>query len=222
MTTIYLVRHCEAEGNVQRVFQGRIDREISENGARQLDCLSQRFRNVHLDAIYSSPLIRARKTAEALNRGKHLPIRFDDRLKELDGGCWEGKSWADFPILYPDDSKTWLQEPWRFHAEGGEAMTAVYARMAEMLTEIALSYPQQTVAVASHGCAIRNALCWARGLPIEKLNTIEWCDNTAVSVLEWDGRMHVRLENDNTHLDADASTFEKQSWWRAETENPFE
>ena len=63
----------------------------------------------------------------------------------------------------------------------------------------------------------------AHGLPVEQLNAIAWCDNTAVACLEFTGAS-VRLvyENDNSHLDKDVSTFEKQSWWRAETENPFE
>lgn len=58
---------------------------------------------------------------------------------------------------------------------------------------------------------------------MEQLNAIAWCDNTAVACLEFTGAS-VRLvyENDNSHLDKDVSTFEKQSWWRAETENPFE
>ena len=50
MTSIYLVRHCQAQGNVNRVFQGRIDSEMSEEGRRQLDRLAERFRRIPLDA----------------------------------------------------------------------------------------------------------------------------------------------------------------------------
>lgn len=223
MTTLYLVRHCEAEGNTARVFQGSIDRDISPNGQKQLDRLAERFRDVPLAAVYSSPLLRAYKTAQAVNRYHGLPIVTDDRLKEINGGVWEGLPWAELPQLYPEDSRRWLQEPWRFHPQDGEAMPDVYARMAEALTAIAAAHDGQTVAVTSHGCAIRNALCWAHGLPVEQLNTISWCDNTAVACLEFDGPA-VRLvyENDNSHLEKEVSTFEKQSWWRAETENPFE
>ena len=56
MTTIYLVRHCEAMGNINRIFQGHTDEEISENGRMQLERLAERFRGIHLDAVYSSPL----------------------------------------------------------------------------------------------------------------------------------------------------------------------
>ena len=90
MTTLYLVRHCEAEGNTARVFQGSIDRDISPNGQKQLDRLAERFRDVPLAAVYSSPLLRAYKTAQAVNRYHGLPIVTDDRLKEINGGVWEG------------------------------------------------------------------------------------------------------------------------------------
>lgn len=98
MTSIYLVRHCQAQGNVNRVFQGRIDSEISEEGRRQLDRLAERFRRIPLDAVYTSPLQRARLTAEALNRYHGLPVRTDARFIEIDGGCWEGHRGRSSPI----------------------------------------------------------------------------------------------------------------------------
>ena len=57
-------------------------------------------------------------------------------------------------------------------------MACVYARMAEGLTAVAAAHPGEAVAVASHGCAIRNALCWARGWPIERLGEVPWADDT--------------------------------------------
>ena len=63
MTKIYVVRHCEALGNVMRIFQGSTDLDISELGAKQLEFLRKRFKNIELDRVISSPLLRARKTA---------------------------------------------------------------------------------------------------------------------------------------------------------------
>ena len=93
MTTLYLVRHCEAMGNIRRIFQGHIDEGISGNGRRQLERLTERFRDVPLDAIYSSPLQRAMYTAEAVDGAHGLPIVQDRRLMEIHGGVWEGKPW---------------------------------------------------------------------------------------------------------------------------------
>ena len=93
MTTIYLVRHCETKGNRQRLFQGHIDMDISEAGVQQLARLAERFRTVPLDAVYSSPLLRAMRTAQAVNRYHDLPIHQDARLIEINGGSWEGPHW---------------------------------------------------------------------------------------------------------------------------------
>lgn len=161
MTTIYLVRHCEAMGNINRIFQGHTDEEISENGRMQLEKLAERFRGIHLDAVYSSPLKRAYHTAEAVNRYHRLPIHTDGRLMEINGGIGR-RSPGGAAELYPSEWEDWSERPWRFEAEGGEPMREVYRRMAEALTDIAAAHPGEAVAAASHGCAIRTALS---GLP---------------------------------------------------------
>lgn len=216
MTRIYLIRHAEAEGNVKRVFQGHIDADISVNGEKQLEKLSKRFAHVHLDALYASPLRRAYKTAQAVDFAQHLPIITLKGLMEINGGCWEGRPFRELPELFPQDNETWLKRPWDFAPQDGEPMRQVYARMWETVSSIARKHPGKTVGVASHGCAIRNYLCRARGWPIERLNDISWCDNTAVSIIEYrnDGQVQITMENDASHLDEELSTFAKQSWWR--------
>lgn len=70
MTEIYIVRHAEAEGNTNRMFQGSVDTNISENGEKQLERLMKRALDFDVDKIYSSPLKRAQKTAEAFRAGE--------------------------------------------------------------------------------------------------------------------------------------------------------
>ena len=78
--------------------------------------------------------------------------------------------------------------------------------------------PGRTVCAASHGCAIRNFLCRASGWPIERLNEMDWCDNTGLSIVDFDGdlRPHIVLMNDASHLTGDTSTFATQDWWKPE------
>ena len=98
-------------------------------------------------------------------------------------------------------------------------MRSVYERMAEALSDIASRFDGKTAAVASHGCAIRNALGWMRGWPVERLNEVPWADNTAVALLEFDGdERRLVFENDNAHLKGGLSTIDKQDWWREEQE----
>lgn len=216
MTQIYLVRHAEAEGNVKRLFQGHIDADVSARGEEQLARLAARLADVPFDALYASPLKRAYKTAEAINSRHHLPIVTDAELMEINGGCFEGRPWMKLPALFPQENDAWENRPWEFAPEGGEPMRHVFARMREAVGAIARKWAGHTVCVVSHGCAIRNFLCYAHGWPIERLNDVQWCDNTAVSLAEYDAGGHVRLllENDASHLDESVSTFATQDWWR--------
>lgn len=218
MTKLILVRHCEARGNADRVFQGLTDADVSERGMQQLERLAERFKKVELDAVYSSPLRRALYTADAVNKYHGLPVHVEKGLIEINGGHWEGKKWADFPTLYPDEARDWNLRPWAFAPEGGESMVQVYQRISRAVMAIAQREQHRTVAVVSHGCAIRNFLCYAKGYAIEKLNEIDWSDNTGVSMVEVDaaGHMRVTMENDVSHLTEDLSTFSRQSWWKRE------
>lgn len=217
-TKVIVIRHCEAHGNIDRIFNGHFDGDITENGEKQLACLAERMKKVSFDAIYSSPLLRARKTAIAANAGKNLPIQSEEGLIEINGGVWEGKPWKSFPELFPKDSEAWNFRPWDFAPEGGEAMRSVYERIWRTVTGLARRNAGKTICCVSHGCAIRNLLCRVKGYPIEKLNDVQWCDNTAVSILSFDENFHGKLllENDNSHLSADLSTLAGQVWWRKE------
>lgn len=212
------MRHCEARGNTDGVFQGHSDCEISDRGYIQLDLLSIRCRNMPIDVIYSSPLKRAYKTAEAINRFHGLEIRVDDRLKEINGGEWEGIPYDDLPKLYPKDFEIWRNRPYEFAPNSGETMREVYDRMWECITDIVKENPGKTVCVTSHGCAIRNFLCRALHKPIEQITEIDWCDNTAISRIDFDDELnsHVIYMNDASHLSPETSIFMHQTWWRKE------
>lgn len=215
-TTVYLIRHAEAEGNCKRIFQGMHDADLSENGHRQLERLAERCRNYPFDAVYASPLRRAHKTAIAANRYHNLPIVLDEGLREINGGHWEGVLWESLPELYPEENRMWEDQPWRFAPEGGETMREVYDRIWAAVTALVEKHRGQNLCVVSHGCAIRNFLCRALDKEIERLNEVSWCDNTAVSIIEFDEnlRSHVVLLNDASHLDEETSTFSKQTWWK--------
>lgn len=216
MTRLLLVRHCEAQGNTDNVFQGHTDCGISGNGQMQLDLLALRCRNQPIEALYSSPLKRALATAEAINQYHHLPIQVDSRLIEIDGGVFEGKHWDDLPRLYPRDFEAWQQRPWEFAPEDGETMRQVYDRIWSGITDIVRKNQGKMICITSHGCSIRNFLCRVMGYPIERLNEINWCDNTAVSLIDFDDAFHANIVkmNDASHLTAENSIFQKQSWWK--------
>lgn len=218
MTKIILVRHAEAQGNANRTFQGRMDAPISEKGKKQLDLLAIRCRNMKRSAIYTSPLRRAKETAEAINQFSPVPLYLEDGLMEINGGVWEGLPWKELPDRYPTEAYHWNMEPWNFAPPNGETMQHLYDRIYQTVLRIAKKHSGETVFVVSHGCAIRNLLCRLQYHDIHKLNEIIWCDNTALSVITFDEDFTPTLVSagDASHLDAETSTLANQVWWRPE------
>lgn len=223
-TTIYIVRHAEAQGNAEEFFQGNIDTMLTEKGQLQLDFLAKRFADIPLDAIYTSPLQRAMLTAEAVNTHHRLSLIPEYELREINGGDWEGRRWADLPTMFPHAYENWKNHMELFCAPNGDAMTDVYSRMYDIFTQIAKENLGKTIAVISHGCAVRNFLSAVEFGSILHLRDVGWADNTAVSLVEFDLICGWQLvfKNDSSHLPADMSSLTNANWCKYETEEKDE
>lgn len=101
MTTIYLIRHAEAEGNLYRRIHGWYDALVTENGLRQIQALEQRFQGEHFDAVWSSDLYRTCTTARAVYEPRGLELRTDPELRELNMGDWEDQTWGQVRRTQP-------------------------------------------------------------------------------------------------------------------------
>src|SRR3972149_2286379 len=101
MTTLYFVRHGQTDLNLQMRCQGRLDYPLNEEGARQLEETAKIFRDKKIDKIYSSPLLRARQSAEIVAKGKGLKIHILEHVVEIDHGELEGMNVADAGEKYP-------------------------------------------------------------------------------------------------------------------------
>ena len=216
MTRLYLIRHAEAEGNLYRRIHGDYDSLITDNGYRQISALERRFASIHVDAVYSSDLFRTMTTAGAVYRPKGLPLRTDRRLREVHMGIWEDRPWGEVARMDGEGLRRHNGMDPTWTVEGGETFQILRARMEEVLREIAARHEGETVAVFSHGTAIRNALAVFRGMTIPESAALGHSDNTAVSLLEFaEDEVRVVFENDSSHLTEEISTLARQHWWRA-------
>ena len=202
MTRIYLVRHCEAIGNVLRVFQGSSDFDISELGEIQLKFLEKRFESIHLDRVYSSPLIRTRKTAKAIIGNKDIDMEICDGIIELDGGDVEGKPFQETFNEIEGLADTWNNHPEDFTAPNSETMRHGYERIWNAICSVAHENQNKTIALSSHGGVLRCLFCRLINGDIKKLKDTPWCENTAVSLLEFDDNFNCKVVfyNDFSHL----------------------
>jgi probable phosphoglycerate mutase len=215
MTKIYLIRHAEAEGNLYRRAQGHWDGKITDLGRKQIEALADRFKDVQIDAVYSSDLSRAMETAGALTRGRGLKLVTTPRLREMSLGIWEGEAWGDITFRYPEQMEYFGHDPAKLSVTGSENFYDVQKRIKSMLLEIAAAHEGQAVGVVSHGMAIRCFLCGALGYDSAGIDSVLHGDNTSVTLLEVEnGKIDVQFYNDTSHLGEGLSNFSRQKWWR--------
>lgn len=202
MTKVIIIRHCQAEGNLKRFFQGRIDTEITETGRKQIGQVMELLNAENIDEIYCSSLNRARRTADGINIYHELPIHIDDDLIEINAGDWEGISLTDISKKYPEQYDNWCNNPKNFVAPNGESMIQVYERAKNALIRIVKDNPNKTVCIVSHGCTIKNMMCFAHGWSFENIYKVPIGTNTSVNVVEFDDNMNCKiiLENYTEHI----------------------
>lgn len=205
LTKIYFVRHCEATGNLNRTFQGSTNTDITELGEKQLLKLSERFADIPLDKIYTSPLKRAQKTALAIKGDRDIEIEDLNGIIELDGGIIEGKPIDISFAEYPDLKDAWFNHPHDFATQGGEAMQDAYKRIEKAFFELATKHRGETIACASHGGIIRCLECRILYNDITRLKEVTLFDNTSICLFEIDesGEVRIKFSNDSSHLTPD-------------------
>ena len=213
MTTLYLIRHAEAEGNVYRRCHGQYDALLTHRAPAQLACLADRFAEVPLAAIYASDLYRARHTAKAIADRKGMRVRIRPELREINMGDWEDKPWAELPRIDPAHYADWQHHPGQCIVPGGESVIGAGERVFQTLRELAAAHDGQSIAVVSHGSAIRGCLCIALGLPAEQIGEIGWGDNTCTAKFEFSqDDCKAVYWNDASHLTEELSTFASIGW----------
>ncbi len=218
VTTVYLIRHCEALGNAMGTIQGSTDCDVSPKGALQLEKLAERCRSIPFDAAYSSPLIRAVKTAKAAVGDRPIPIRIEDDLCELHFGLMDGKRYDELGTLFPGEYELFQKDFGHFRAPQGESAAEVYERMSKTFERIVRENRGKVVGIFSHGAALRALLAYLHGFPYERAGEACRMGNTAISCVQVDenGRKTVLFENDYEHIQQDERTAVYRMWWGGE------
>ncbi|MEG1870026.1 MAG: histidine phosphatase family protein [Oscillospiraceae bacterium] len=183
MTTVYIIRHGTTYGNAEGLFQGWIDTPLNEMGHKQAEFLGERFKDIQLDAVYASPLIRTRQTAEGLCKYKDLPIIECAGLIEINGGDLEGVAFEYIREHYKKEMEHMVNSPSKFAPPNGETMRQVYDRISKAIDDIAYKNDGGTVAVVSHGCAIQNYIHYTTKLPYDEMSGFVMSNAAVTKVL---------------------------------------
>ena len=207
MTTIYLIRHAEAEGNLYRRAHGWYNSTITDRGYHQIAALAKRFADTKFDAVYSSDRFRTMITALAIYKTHGLPLRTVRALREIDVGYWEDTPWAELERIDPEQLANFSNDSQNWHVDGCESFAEVRERMRKALTEIAEAHPNGTVAVFSHGMAMRIIVGTLQGMTLHEIDRTSHAENTAVAKLEYkNGSFNVVFRDDASHLGDDIAS----------------
>ena len=159
---LYIIRHGETRLNEEGRLQGHVDMPLNEKGRQLAEITGEAFSQVHFDLAISSPLSRARETADLFLKtsgNQDTPMIFEPRLMEISWGLWDclGCTPANYEI--PDESyKLFFTDPFNFQGgENGESIDDVCLRTGDFYKELISNpdYQDNTILISTHGCALR-------------------------------------------------------------------
>jgi broad specificity phosphatase PhoE len=201
VTHVVLVRHGETVWHVDNRYAGRTDIALTPRGREQAKRLAQWTAAAGLEAIWSSPLSRARETAAVGALATGLEPHIDERLSELDFGRGEGLTQAEMQQQFPEALAAFHSDPVANHLPGGEDPKEAVARAVACLEDIARAHPAGRVLVVAHTTLIRLTLCRLIGVPVANYRRLfPFVRNGAITEIRLDGD-GVSLMQFNTPLD---------------------
>ena len=201
MLRLILVRHGETSFNHERRLQGSAtDIELNETGREQVKELGEALKSEKVNAIYASPMRRARETALAIASHHGLTVQTETKLTEINTGDVEGLTIEQIEQQYSHFWKEWTQGTGSLKMPGGESLEDVRERAWGTIQRIYRIHPDGTVIVVCHTLTLLAIICAALNIDLSCFRRLR-CDVAGLSILNMDGQSTslVRL-NDTCHL----------------------
>jgi len=200
MGEVLVIRHGETAWNREEVFRGRADVPLSERGHKQAQLLAEALGNAGIEAVYSSPLVRATATAAPLAELLGLQVVAEGRLIDMSFGEWEGRARTELEQAEPQLYRMWHEAPKQFRAPGGECLSEVLARAWPTFEGIAQRHNSGRAAIISHRVVCKLLLCAAIGVGEDGFWRLR-VDTASVSAIEGGNEgWTVTRVNDTHHL----------------------
>jgi broad specificity phosphatase PhoE len=171
MTTFYLIRHATNDLVGNSIAGRKPGVHLSCAGREEAERLALQLAHTGITQIYTSPLERTRETAEALARKLQLPIHDSEAFKEIDFGDWTGRSFSEL-----EPSPAWRQ--WNQYRSGsrvpnGEMILEVQSRMVREIERLRREFPEDSIAIVSHGDPLKSVLFYYLGMSVEMFQRLE-------------------------------------------------
>ena len=155
MKKVVLLRHGDVAG-FHNAYLGMTNAHLSAKGQEQAIQAANGILSQEFDALYCSPLTRCRETLGFLNRPED--VFFDKRIREINFGLWEGKTFAEINDQYPDRVKRWAECDIDFQFPGGEKLSDFHDRVSDFAQQM-YDFDGKNILIISHGGVIRHLIC---------------------------------------------------------------
>lgn len=203
MTTIYLIRHAQSIGNIEKRLTGRVNYVLTEEGYNQVKKLTDRLKDIHFDVAYSSPMVRTVETIKPIAEQNNLNIKIEDMLSEMYFGIYDGFKWEEVNEIDLSISDRRKETNEISGIPKQETTEDVKNRMYNEILKIANENKGKTILVASHGVAIEAFLRQITGEPFSIKKQEYSQQNTSINIIQYDEvnkKFEIKMLNDLTHL----------------------
>ena len=202
MLVLHLVRHGDTAQSADGVFCGDLDPPLTAKGLGQADRLAHALSKLALTAAYVSPKLRARLTAQPTLDATRLTPTFEEGLREIGYGSWEGRKESEIRDSDPETYRNWVIDPAVHAPPGGESGYAIAARSVPVVERIRQAHPSGHVLIVSHKATIRVITCALLNLHIGRFRDRVACPTASLTTFEFGDRgpMLVRIA-DTKHLE---------------------
>lgn len=209
---IYLIRHGETQWNRSLKVQGKLDIPLNENGIMQAKIVASLFKDIKIDAIYSSNLSRAYVTAKIIANELKLNVNINPFLQEINMGRWEGSLWDDIKIEYKDFINRWQQDIENIPIPDGESYLEVQKRVYKAFCDIISKYNiESKIIIVSHGIALKVLITKLIDISIQTAHKFS-LDNASISSIIYENNFKINFLNNTFHLkglgDIDTKKFQ--------------
>ena len=206
---LYMVRHGQTASSRENRFTGSSDPPLTTVGEAMAQAFAQTYASTTWEAIYTSPMLRARQTADPLSRLTGVPTTLEDGLKEIAYGEWEGLRQEDVKRRWPEAFEYWADDVASRGTPGGETAFHVAARSMRVVEAIRSRHHQGNVLIVSHKATLRVITCALLGLDVrlfreriaEPVSTVTMFKVTRTTAL-------LNLHGDRSHLSEDLKNQE--------------
>ena len=174
--------------------------QLNEQGRQEAERAGQALRDVPLVCVYTSPLSRARETAERVAELHDVELRLEPAFTDLDYGTWTEYWDMEIHRKFPKESEVWQNTPHLMRFPGGETLDRVRARAMARFKELARLHRDDVIAIVTHRAVLKVMFCAIKGLDNSHFWDIR-LDTAAISVVESNGaRLRFTVENDTRHI----------------------